>query len=66
MLPADTSHPLMNLHGCTRLSIPALMSFATTGPNELWVADITYVRTAADWAYAAFVLDAFSRMTTTR
>jgi transposase InsO family protein len=56
----------MNLHGCTRLSIPALMIFATTGPNELWVADITYVRTAADWAYAALVLDAFSRMTTTR
>lgn len=30
--------------------------------NELWVADITYVRTAAGWVYAAFVLDVFSRV----
>ncbi|MBB5156520.1 DDE-type integrase/transposase/recombinase [Saccharopolyspora phatthalungensis] len=30
--------------------------------NELWVADITYVRTAAGWVYAAFVLDVFSRL----
>jgi putative transposase len=36
--------------------------FTATGPNELWVADITYVRTAAGWVYAAFVLDVFSRM----
>jgi putative transposase len=28
----------------------------------LWVADITYVRTAAGWVYAAFVLDVFSRL----
>jgi hypothetical protein len=33
-----------------------------TRPNELWVADITYVRTAAGWVYAAFVLDVFSRL----
>jgi putative transposase len=26
------------------------------------VADITYVRTAAGWVYAAFVLDVFSRL----
>lgn len=36
--------------------------FTATGPNELWVADITYVRTAAGWVYAAFVLDVFSRL----
>jgi putative transposase len=36
--------------------------FTATGPNQLWVADITYVRTAARWVYAAFVLDVFSRM----
>jgi putative transposase len=36
--------------------------FTATAPNQLWVADITYVRTFAGWAYAAFVIDVFSRM----
>ncbi|MGW3473794.1 IS3 family transposase [Saccharopolyspora sp. NPDC000995] len=29
--------------------------FTATRVNELWVADITYVRTAAGWVYAAFL-----------
>jgi putative transposase len=36
--------------------------FTATGPNQLWVADLTYVRTSAGWVYAAFILDVFSRM----
>lgn len=36
--------------------------FTATGPNQLWVADLTYVRTHAGWTYVAFVLDVFSRM----
>jgi len=36
--------------------------FTATRPNELWVADITYVRTTTGWVYAAFILDVFSRM----
>lgn len=36
--------------------------FTATRVNELWVADITYVRTAAGWVYAAFVLDVYSRV----
>jgi putative transposase len=36
--------------------------FTATGPDQLWVADLTYVRTAAGWVYAAFVLDVYSRM----
>jgi putative transposase len=35
--------------------------FTATGPNQLWVADITYVRTFSGWVYAAFILDVFSR-----
>ena len=35
--------------------------FTAPGPNTLWVADITYIRTFAGWVYAAFVLDVFSR-----
>ena len=32
-----------------------------TRPNELWVADITYVRLPRGFAYLAVILDAFSR-----
>jgi putative transposase len=35
--------------------------FTASGPNRLWVADITYVKTHSGWVYAAFVLDVFSR-----
>lgn len=36
--------------------------FTAPWPNQLWVADLTYVRTASGWVYAAFVLDVYSRM----
>jgi putative transposase len=36
--------------------------FVAAAPNQLWVADLTYVRTHAGWTYVAFVLDVFSRM----
>jgi putative transposase len=35
--------------------------FATMGPDELWVADITFVPTANGFMYLAVVLDAWSR-----
>jgi putative transposase len=35
--------------------------FTASGPDELWVADITYVPTNAGYLYLAVVLDAFSR-----
>jgi len=35
--------------------------FAATRPNQLWVADITYVATWASFVYVAFVIDVFSR-----
>jgi putative transposase len=35
--------------------------FAVSGPDQLWVADITYVPTWAGFLYLAIVLDAFSR-----
>ena len=34
---------------------------APTGINQLWVADITYIRLAVEFVYLAVVLDAFSR-----
>ncbi len=36
--------------------------FVADAPNQLWVADLTYVRTHAGWVYVAFVLDVFSRL----
>ncbi|WP_162908300.1 DDE-type integrase/transposase/recombinase [Allorhizocola rhizosphaerae] len=36
--------------------------FTADRPNQLWVADLTYVRTSAGWVYAAFILDVYSRM----
>jgi transposase InsO family protein len=35
--------------------------FVATRPNQLWVADITYVATWTGFAYVAFVVDVFSR-----
>ncbi len=36
-------------------------NFTATAPNQLWVADITYVPTWAGFLYLAIVLDVFSR-----
>jgi transposase InsO family protein len=36
-------------------------AFAASCPNQLWVADLTYVATWAGFVYVAFVIDVFSR-----
>jgi transposase InsO family protein len=36
--------------------------FVATRPNQLWVADLTYVATWAGFVYVAFVIDVFARM----
>jgi putative transposase len=36
--------------------------FTARPPNQLWVADLTYVTTWAGFVYVAFVIDVFSRM----
>jgi transposase InsO family protein len=36
-------------------------NFTATGPNQLWVADLTYVATWRGFAYVAFVIDVFAR-----
>jgi putative transposase len=36
-------------------------NFTADRPNQLWVADITYIPTSAGFLYLAVVLDAFSR-----
>jgi putative transposase len=43
--------------------VPNLLQrqFTVTRPNEVWVTDITYVRTWQGWLYVAVVMDLFSR-----
>jgi transposase InsO family protein len=36
--------------------------FTASQPNQLWVADLTYVATWTGFVYVAFVIDVFSRM----
>jgi putative transposase len=67
----------MGLHGAVRggafkvttVADDALMrppdlvdrDFNATRPNQLWVADLTYVATWAGFVYVAFIIDVFSR-----
>ena len=46
-----------------RLAAPDLVrrEFTATGPNHLWVADITYIPTKAGFLYLAAVIDVWSR-----
>ena len=37
-------------------------NFTATRPNQLWVADLTYVATWHGFVYVAFVIDVFSRL----
>ncbi len=38
-----------------------MRDFTASGPDQLWVADITYVPTWAGWLYPAVVLDVWIR-----
>lgn len=49
-----------SIHG--RLVYPNLIAdLAPTAPNQVWVADITYIRLLEEFIFLAVVLDAFSR-----
>lgn len=39
-----------------------LPTTAITGPNQVWVTDITYLRTGEGWVYLAAVIDLWSRL----
>jgi putative transposase len=50
---------------CSRHCLPVfrnlLAGMALTGPNQAWVSDLTYIRTAEGFLYAALITDAWSR-----
>jgi len=41
---------------------PVKRKFTETRPNQLWLADVTFVPTWAGFAYVAFVTDVYSRI----
>jgi len=51
----DSRHPFPVYRNLTR-------NFVPTARNQLWVADITYIRLAEEFVYLAVVLDAYSRL----
>ena len=36
-------------------------NFNAYRPNQLWVADFTYIKTLSGWVYTAFIIDVFAR-----
>nr|WP_227523169.1 IS3 family transposase [Psychrobacter sp. Sarcosine-3u-12] len=36
-------------------------NFSAHRPNQLWVADFTYIKTISGWVYTAFIIDVFAR-----
>ena len=63
-IPRDKTRTTTVSHGAQTDQPEDLVKrqFTATAPNQLWVADLTYVRTHAGWTYVAFVLDVFSRV----
>ena len=54
MITTDSAHDLPVYANLTR-------EMTLSGIDQLWVADITYIRLQEQFAYLAVVLDAFSR-----
>ena len=50
-----------NSHHLYRKYANLIKEFRPTGPNQLWVSDITYWRTQRGFLYISFVSDAYSR-----
>ena len=49
-------------NGATRPADLVKRNFTASRPNELWVADLTYVATWRGFVFVAFVIDVFARM----
>lgn len=58
---APRKRPRTTIPGSDRPSDLLERDFTADAPDQRWVADITYVATAAGWVYTAFVQDLFSR-----
>ena len=52
---------LKSRRNATELAAELASRMKQSGINQLWVADITYIRLKAEFAYLAVILDAHSR-----
>jgi len=63
-IPLETGLLIPSVKGL-KYELEVYLNLATRmkvcGPNQLWIADITYIRLKVEFVYLAVVLDAFSR-----
>lgn len=50
-----------NSYHCLPVFSNLVRGFVPTGPNQVWVSDITYVRTDSGFVYLALIMDRYSR-----
>jgi len=57
-------HPVTTRHDPGARAAPNLLAqdFTASHPNEIWLANITYIETVEGWLYLAVVMDLFSRV----
>jgi putative transposase len=60
-VPAKRARTTIRVPGVRPAADLVGRDFAPSAPNQLWVADIKYIPTAAGWLYLAAVVDCFSR-----
>ena len=53
--------PVVHSLRTVRIYLNLASRMTLSGPNQLWAADITYIRLACEFVYLAVVLDVFSR-----
>ena len=54
-------HPPHSSLRAVRVHLNLASRMTLSGPNQLWAADITYIRLAREFVYLAVILDVFSR-----
>ena len=57
----DRSRPRGHTLRAARVYLNLATRMTLLGPNQIWVADITYIRLAREFVYLAVVLDMYSR-----
>ena len=53
--------PVTDSHRESEIYLNLASRMKLCGPNQLWIADITYIRLKTEFVYLAVILDAFSR-----
>ena len=59
-VPAQYPHTTQSYHNLPVFG-NAIKELEVTGPNQVWVSDITYLRTREDFVYLSLITDKYSR-----